>query len=47
MSQKTTKQNKKIHVEVEKMMEGLQPKYHENRFLKRHKRVENKKYWLL
>ena len=43
MSQKTTKPCKRTHTEVEKMMEGLQPKFHENRFLKRQKRVENKK----
>ena len=47
MSQKTTKQTKRVHAELEKLMEGVQPKYHENRFLKRQKKVENKKYWLL
>lgn len=48
MSQKTTKSNnKRVHVEIEKLAEGLQPKVHENRFLKRTKKVETKKYWIL
>ena len=48
MSQKTTKaNNKRVHVEIEKLAEGLQPKVHENRFLKRQKKVETKKYWIL
>lgn len=48
MSQKTTKvNNKRVHVEIEKLAEGLQPKAHENRFLKRQKKVETKKYWIL
>ena len=48
MSQKTTKpNNKRVHVEIEKLAEGLQPKFHENRFLKREKKAETKKYWIL
>ena len=48
MSQKTTKQNnKRVHTDIEKLAEGLQPKFHENRFLKREKKVETKKYWIL
>ena len=49
MSQKTTKanNNKRVHMEIEKLAEGLQPKIHENRFLKRQKKVETKKYWIL
>lgn len=48
MSQKTTKpNNKRVHVEIEKLAEGVQPKFHENRFLKREKKVETKKYWIL
>lgn len=48
MSQKTTKpNNKRVHAEIEKLAEGLQPKVHENRFLKRQKKVDTKKYWIL
>lgn len=49
MSQKTTKanNNKKVHAEIEKLVEGLQPKFHENRFLKRQKTENNKKYIVL
>ena len=48
MSQKTTKpNNKRFHAEIEKLAEGLQPKFHENRFLKREKKSETKKYWIL
>ena len=47
MSQKTTKQTKKVIAKVDKLIEGFQPSYHENRFLKRQKRVENKRYWLI
>ena len=48
MSQKTTKpNNKRVHAEIEKLAEGLQPKVHENRFLKRQKKAETKKYWIL
>ena len=47
MSQKTTKNSKKMRVEVDKLMEVCQPSYHENRFLKHQKKVDNKRYWLL
>lgn len=47
MSQKTTKSNKRVHVEIEKLASGVQPEFHENRFLKRQKKAETKRYWML
>lgn len=38
---------KRPHVEIEKLGEGTQPKFHENRFLKRSKSENNKKYIVL
>ena len=46
MSKKTAN-TKRPHFDVEKLAEGVQPKFHENRFLKRQKTENNKKYIVL